>query len=259
MKSPEARDGTVGKALAILDQIASLERPVRFSEVLERSRHPKASLYRLIQTLTSQGMLSYNKNDGTYILGIRLVKLAHSAWRQSALASIARPILDILAAELGETLHLAQMDDGQVLYIDKRNAFKPVEMFSSAGKTGPGHCTGVGKAILAYMKPKDQTIALTRQSFFQYTDNTIITEKALKAELIEIAKTGIAIDREEHEPGIICIATPILNAQQSAIGAISLTSTTSRHSLESLQTNAITLRNAAAKIAQAAEDWQFPT
>ena len=259
MNGSRAHDGTVGKALAVLYQIAAFERPLRFSEILDASDHPKATLYRLVQTLTNQGMLNYNEDNGTYILGFRLVRLAHSAWRQSAIAPIARPILDILAAETGETLHLAQMDDGQVLYIDKRNAARPVEMFSSAGKTGPGYCTGIGKAILAYLPPKDQAKALTRQSFFRYTKNTIVTHDALKVELIEIAKTAIAFDREEHESGIICIAAPILNAHKRAIGAISLTSTTSRHSLESLQTHAETLQIAAIKIAKAAENWQFPT
>ena len=259
MSGSKARDGTVGKALAVLDKIAAFERPVRFSEILDVSEHPKATLYRLVQTLTSQGMLNYNDSDGNYVLGFRLVKLAHSAWRQSALGPIARPILDNLAFETGETLHLAQMDDGQVLYIDKRNAKTPVEMFSSAGKTGPGHCTGVGKAIMAYMPPVDQAKALTRQSFYPYTKNTIVTKKALKSELMEITKNAIAFDREEHEPGIICIATPILNGRKHSIGAISLTSTTSRHSLESLKNHAEKLQNAALKIAKAAENWQFPT
>ena len=259
MGSQEANGGTVGKAIAILDQIAAYERPVRFAEILSESLLPKATLYRLIQTLNNQGLLSYNNADSTYILGLRLVKLAHSAWRQSTLAPIARPILDQLAADLRETLHLAQMDNGQVFYIDKRNAEKPVEMFSSAGKTGPGHCTGVGKAIMAYMNPDDQTKALKHQSFFRYTANTIVTEKDLKAELVEITKTGIAFDREEHEPGIICIATPILNANKHSIGAISLTSTTNRHSIESLKIHAEKLRNAAKKIAETTKNWQFPS
>jgi DNA-binding IclR family transcriptional regulator len=259
MGKEASRDGTVGKALDVLDQIAAFERPIRFSEILDCSPHPKATLYRLIQTLTNQGMLTYSEESGTYILGIRLVRLAHSAWRQSSLAPIARPFLDALAKDVGETLHLAQMDDGQVLYMDKRNAAEPVEMFSSAGKIGPGHSTGVGKAILAYMSPQNQSRALRRQSFYQYTSNTLTTEGALKTELTKIAKTGIAFDREEHEIGIICIAVPILNTRKHAIGAISLTSTTTRNSLKSLQNYSKILQKTANQITQAAEDWQFPT
>ena len=146
-----AGDGTVGKALDVLDMVATAARPVRFTELLAQSRYPKATLYRFLQTLTNQGMLAFDPATQTYALGVRLVRLAHAAWSQSSLAPIARPWLDRLAADLGETVHLAQLDQGQVLYVDKRNAARPVEMFSSAGKVGPAYCTGVGKAMLAFL------------------------------------------------------------------------------------------------------------
>ena len=71
--------------------------------------------------------------------------------RKVSLAQVARPYLDALSAEVGETVHLAQLDHGQVLYVDKRNARQPIEMFSQAGKVGPAYCTGVGKAMLAHL------------------------------------------------------------------------------------------------------------
>ena len=113
-----AGDGTVGKALEVLDQIAAFGRPVRFSELQGGSAFPKATLYRLLQTLTHQGMLVLDPDQGTYALGVRLVRLAHAACAQSSLAPIARPYLDELAEKTGETIHLAQMDQGQVLYVD---------------------------------------------------------------------------------------------------------------------------------------------
>ena len=252
-------DGTVGKALAVLELISDYNRPVRFSELLDRSRHPKATLYRLVQTLTNQNMLEYNKENGTYAPGMRLVKLAHSAWRQSSLAPIARNTMDKLAATLRETLHLAQMDEGQVLYIDKRNAARPIDMFSAAGKTGPGYCTGVGKVILAFQSPEIQNRALEKQSYDPYTQNTITSRETLKQELQRIAQAGFAFDREEHEHGIICIAVPIITKKQRVLGALSLTSSTQRHSLSSLEKNKVSLLKAADEISTAAASWQFPT
>src|SRR6056297_2934502 len=134
MAGAQSGDGTVGKALEVLDQVAAFGRPVRFSELLEQSVFPKATLYRFVQTLTNQSMLAYDPDRQTYAPGVRLVRLAHAAWAQSSLAPIARPHLDRLAAATGETLHLAQMERGQVLYVDKRNAAEPIEMFSQAGK-----------------------------------------------------------------------------------------------------------------------------
>lgn len=132
-----AGDGTIGKACDVLEQVAAFGRPVRFGELLDGSSFPKASLYRFLQSLTNQGMLCYDPDRQTYAPGLRLVRLAHSAWTQSSLAPVARPILDMLSLETGETVHLAQLDASQVLYVDKRNARKPVEMYSEAGKVGP--------------------------------------------------------------------------------------------------------------------------
>ncbi|MCY1706211.1 IclR family transcriptional regulator [Pannonibacter sp. SL95] len=256
--SEEKGDGTVGKALDVLDMVARHGRPVRFTELLGQGGYPKATLYRFLQTLTNQGMLAYDPEAQVYSLGVRLVRLAHAAWAQSSLAPIARPWLDRLSEELGETLHLAQLDQGQVLYVDKRNAARPVDMFSQAGKVGPAYCTGVGKAMLAYLPEDRLEQALARQSFHAFTPGTLASREALMAELKAIRQRGFAFDREEHEPGIICVAAPILSASGRAIGAMSITSTTQRNSLEDLEAFVPRLREVAAAIAADAQAWRFP-
>ena len=215
-------DGTVGKALDVLDHVAGFARPVRFAELLSTSPYPKATLYRMLQTLTSTGMLSFDGERSTYTPGVRLVRLAHAAWSQSSLAPIARAHLDALSLDLGETVHLAQLDGGQVLYVDKRNAARPVEMFSEAGKVGPAYCTGVGKAMLAHLPEEGLADALSRQSFHRHTDHTLASPDALQAELAAIRARGHAYDREEHEVGIICIAMPILTTSGRPLGAMSM-------------------------------------
>lgn len=251
-------DGTVGKALHVLDRVAQAGRPLRFSELLAEGTYPKATLYRFLQTLTHQGMLDYDADRQTYRPGVRLVRLAHAAWSQSSLGPLARPHLDRLSTELGETLHLAQMDLGQVLYVDKRNAARPVEMFSQAGKVGPAYCTGVGKAMLAFLGDEALERALERQSFHRFTPNTLDSREALLADLDRVRQCGYALDREEHEPGIICVALPILSRGERALGAVSVTSTTARATLEGLAALAPRLRETAALIASDAESWRFP-
>lgn len=250
--------GTVGKALEVLDRVAGYGRPVRFAELLESSPFPKATLYRFLQTLVSQGMLSHDRDGRAYSLGVRLVRLAHAAWAQSSLAPIARPHIDRLSAEVGETVHLAQLDSGQVLYLDKRNARQPVPMFSQAGKIGPGYCTGVGKAMLAHLPPEDRTRAISEQSFHRYTAATITDPDALAQELDRIRARGFAFDAEEHEPGIICVAVPIVSRTGTVLGALSVTGTTARTSLSALEGFAPTIRATAQAIAAEAECWRFP-
>lgn len=251
-------DGTVGKALDVLDRVAAFGRPVRFVELLPDSPYPKPTLYRLVQTLTSQGMLTHDTERGTYALGVRLVRLAHAAWKQSSLAPLARPHIDALSAEVGETVHLAQLDNAQVLYVDKRNARQPIEMFSQAGKVGPAYCTGVGKAMLAFLPEPALARALRQQSFHRFTPETLTTEATLRAELAAIRSRGHAYDREEHEAGIICVAVPILSQGGSVLGAMSVTGSTSRTTLAVLDSLVPRIRAAARAISAEAESWRFP-
>jgi len=250
--------GTVGKAIAVLDQVAEFERPVRFAELQATSPLPKATLYRLVQTLTSEGLLQFDPDQHTYALGVRLVRLAHAAWQQSALAPLARAHLDRLSAEIGETVHLAQLDTAQVLYVDKRNAAQPVEMFSDAGKVGPAYCTGVGKAMLAWVEEPRLTSVLNQQSYHRFTETTYPNADSLRAELSNIRARGFAFDREEHEPGIICVAVPILTRNARMLGALSVTGPTTRTSLDKLETLAPLLQSTAAAIASDAAAWRFP-
>ncbi len=250
--------GTVGKALKVLDQISAYERPVRFGELLEKSDFPKATLYRFVQTLLAEGMLSYDTERQTYFLGGRLVRLAHAAWTQSSLAPIARPYLNALSETFGETIHLAQLDGAHVLYVDKLNAERPVEMFSQAGKVGPAYCTGVGKVMMAFLSEQELKVIIPQQSFYRFTANTCGNKKELCTELDQIRERGFAFDKEEHEPGIICVALPLLTQNDRLIAAISVTSTTSRTNLDELQKLVPEMRDAAHKIARETEFWRFP-
>ena len=110
------------------------------------------------------------------------VRLAHAAWQTSALAPVARPHVDALSEAVGETVHLAQLDGAQVLYVDKRNARQPIEMYSAAGKVGPAYCTGVGKAMIAFLPEEELAAVIAQQSFHRFTDHTYTTEAALRAE-----------------------------------------------------------------------------
>lgn len=258
MQSDRKSSGTVGKALSVLDQVASFERPVRFNDILEGSPFPKATLYRILQNLVTEDLLTFDRKWQTYALGVRLVRLAHSAWTQSSLAPVARPHMTALSEATGETIHLAQLDGPHVLYLDKRDAARRITMFSEAGKVGPAYCTGVGKAMLAHLPEGELQRILPQQSFHRFTSSTICSQEDLTRELVQIRKDGFALDREDHEPGIICVAVPVLSGSRQMMGAISITSTSARTSLGKLKKFVPDLQKAACAIATAAEYWRFP-
>jgi len=252
-------DGTVGKALDVLDQVAAFGRPARFSELLAQSDFPKPTLYRLLQTLTSQGMLGYDPERQTYAPGVRLVRLAHAAWSQASLAPIARTHIDRLAASVDEAVHLAQIDNGQVLFIDKRQTSQKFATLAQAGQVAPAYCTGVGKVILAYLAPERRARAIQQQAFLKYTPATHDSAESLDRELNVIRVEGIAYDREEHDRGIISIAAPILTSGDRVVGALSIATSTSRYSLKELDKFRPALLEVASHIGMDAQSWQFPS
>lgn len=258
MPSASSNTGTVGKALWVLELVAEQGQPVRFSDLISAAPYPKATLYRLLQTLVADGLLEFDVETGLYSLGMRLVKLAHAAWSQSSLAPIARPYLDALSQEAGITVHLAQLESAQVLYVDKRVAKQPVQMFSQAGKVGPAYCTGVGKAMLAHLPESDLDRVLSQQSWHVFTEHTIVSPDQMRVELSKIRHQGYALDQEEHEPGIICVATAVLSRRGRVLGAISLTTTTLQMDLDALIKWVPRMQTIAHKIAMETESWRFP-
>ncbi len=252
----DSAEGTVGKALRMLDIVESFKRPVRFNDILQESPYPKPSSYRLLQTLLQQDMLIIDR-DGYYSLGARLIRLAHSAWQNASIAPIAAKHIDLLSKKTGETIHLARLDNGQVLYLDKRNALKPISMFSDAGKIGPVYCTGVGKAMLSFVDEEKRQNILAQQSFYPYTKFTHKNAKSLLKDLNEIHTHGVAFDREEHEANIICIAVPILSPKGKVLGGLSITSSTTRTSLDALSKYQPDLQHTAQLIGEDAEKWML--
>lgn len=252
-------DGTVGKALEVLEAVTEAGGPVRFSELLATSPYPKATLYRYLQTLTNQQMLSHDEVTGTYSLGIRLLRMAHEAWKNASLAPIARPHIEELAAIVGETVHLAQLDSAQVLFVDKLRATDRFQTLAQVGQVAPAYCTGVGKAMLAFIAPKRLQLALQQQSYFKFTPATHDSAESLMAELEQIRAEGLAFDREEHEQGINSIAAPILSNNGRIIGAISIASATNRYDTKALKQFREPLLEAARKIGDDATSWQFPS
>ncbi|TCS64542.1 IclR family transcriptional regulator [Primorskyibacter sedentarius] len=250
--------GTVGRALGILDIVADIGRPARASEIQAASSLPKGTVYRFLQTLTDHGMLSHDPHRRVYFIGARLVRLAHVAWKQSSLAPVAKTHLDALASQVRQTIHLAQLDGGHVLYVDKLFPSRPVEMFSSAGKVGPAYCTGVGKAMMAFLGEDGLASVMAQQSFYRFTDNTLTSPEALLADLALIRKRGFAIDNEEHERGIICVAVPILSRNRILLGGLSITALQGRQDFDDLYKLVPIMQETATRIAADAADWRYP-
>jgi DNA-binding IclR family transcriptional regulator len=153
-----------------------------------------------------------------------------------------------VAFDVGETVHLALLDRAEVLYIERIEAQRSLTMGSKLGARNPIYCTALGKAILAYLPENevDQILAASRME--ARTRNTITNVLALKRELERIRDRGYAIDDEEIEDGVRCIAAPILNASNRAVAAVSVSGPSSRITPDRFQLIGKTMLKAAQEL-----------
>lgn len=249
---------TVGKAIEVLDLIYDFGRPVRFKELQAASRFPKPTLYRFVQTLTEHGMLSFDPDRNVYFLGIRLVRLAHAAWRHSMIAPVAQPHLSALANLIGEAVYLSRLDGGHCVCLDRGSPDDLAGVFQDVNRVYPSYCTAVGKAMLACLPEDELDRALTQQSFHRMTDATITKEAALRRELDQTRERGYAIEDEEHIRGILAVAVPIVTPGGSLLGGLGIHAPDRRTDLAKLKSQLPEIQKTAGKIARDAADWSFP-
>ncbi|MEM0899003.1 MAG: IclR family transcriptional regulator [Pseudomonadota bacterium] len=214
--------GTLGKAMHVVQVIADAQTPPRFRDLEQMVEQPKGTLHRQISNLIEEGLVEL-RPDQTYGLGMRLMSLASRSWERSKFREVAEPHLHQLHRETGETVHLGVLRGIEVFYLDKVESVQSVRMHSQIGHSSPCYCTGVGKAALSVLPRQTLSPLIDRIAFQRFTDSTIISGKALEAELDEIRQTGIAFDNQEHEAGIHCIAAPIFNSDRSLVAGISIT------------------------------------
>jgi DNA-binding IclR family transcriptional regulator len=188
----------------------------------------KTTTHRIAHVLESRGLLRRGLDSNRYRLGLHLYDLGCQALDHVNIREEARPLMRRVALEVGETVHLAVLDRAEVLYIDRVEAQRSLTMGSKLGARNPVYCTALGKALLAYSPDAEVEQILSACRMEARTRNTFTSPLALKRELERIRDRGYAIDDEEIEDGIRCVAAPILNPANRAIAAISVSGPSSR-------------------------------
>lgn len=210
---------SLDRALVLLDELSNGQRTL--DQLAERLSVHKSTVLRLLRTLESHRFV---QRDGVryYRLGTSLFDLAFRALDERDVRRAVEPALRALNAETGHTVHLASYEDGEVIYIDKYESRHNVRMYSRIGRRAPLHCTAVAKVLVAAM-PADQRAVLAQAiTYEKMTPNTITTPRAYLAELTRVAEHGYAVDDEEHEKHIHCVAAPIRDARGEVVAAMSL-------------------------------------
>jgi DNA-binding IclR family transcriptional regulator len=179
--------------------------------------------------------VNQNEDTGLYSPGPRLFELAYRVMGKMDLRTQAAPVLDQLNRETSLTVHLAILDDGEVVYIDKREANEPVRMYSAIGKRAPVHCTALGKALIAFLDVDHLRRIVKARGLTRYTRNTITTWKGLMKNLELVRARGYSLDNAEQQDMIYCIGAPIRDHIGQVIASISFTGTVYSHEISQLE------------------------
>ena len=189
----------------------------------------KSSVQRILATLESEGFLSrLTPRRSEYRLGPDILFLGNVAEMSLDLRSIARPIMVELVHRVRETSYLCVADRGQCLYVDKVECSQPIRIINQVGQRNPMHCTGVGKALMSGMADDAINRLIESRGLNAHTRHTITDPRRLRRELESIRSKGIALDNEELDLGVKCVAAPIKDSSGAVVAAISLSGPTQR-------------------------------
>lgn len=242
---------SLDRVFLIIELLSQYPKGVSLTELCIKSQLPKGTVSRMLSSLISHGYVVQNIDNKQYCLTMRLFEIGCRVVGGTSILAIARPYLEHLSSTTQDTVHLVSRDHDEVVYLYKEEVTTSiVRMSSCVGLRNPMYCTGVGKSILAFL-PEEEVLAIwQRTEIVQFTPNTIVNYDHLLKELECIRQRGYAVDDEEHEMSVRCIAAPIRDFNGTPIAAISLSAHSDRLTNERIREYAPLLLAAAKNISQ---------
>ena len=214
---------SIDRILDIIEILSENPNGLTLSDLAVRSGLHTSTTHRLLSSLSARGYAVKNPDTGRYKLTLRIFEIASRVANSSNLLTVSRPILERLQHNTNETVHLVVPDGTDVVYLYKESDGNlDVRMGSTIGNRSPMYCTGVGKSILAALSREKFDTLWTRFTPAQHTEFTIMTKEDMLAECAKIRALGYAIDRQEHESGVCCIAAVVKNCFERPVAAISI-------------------------------------
>jgi DNA-binding IclR family transcriptional regulator len=197
------------------------------TQVISLCDIPKASAFRILETLRSEGYLIKDLH-GSYRMTYQLLQVAMVVQDRNPLRKTLLPYLEQLNREFRETVNLGALEDNDVVYVEVLGSSHGLRTIPSVGSRAPLHATALGKAAAASLPSEELTSILGRDRLERFTPNTITSVTALLRELVRTRERGYGIDNEEATRWCVCVAAPIFGSKARVTGAISVSAPTSR-------------------------------
>lgn len=213
---------SIGKLFGIIEAMANNEGPMKLHEIASAVNQPPTTTLRFLATMMDYGYAFLNEETMQYCLTHKFCQIGDLVLNQFKIRDTARPYLEKLSAVFKESTSLAIEQNMEVVYIDVvEGPDHLLQTLQRIGKIAPMHCTGVGKCLLSQYETKKINEYFSNRKMQKITKKTIIDKESLVREIEKVKNQGYAIDDEECEIGVRCIAAPIRNYSGKVIAAIS--------------------------------------
>jgi len=213
---------TALRTLEIFEYLIESNKSLTLKDITQYFDYNKTSIYRSLKTLEEKNFVGQDSESKKYYPTFKLATLAGKIINKIDLRDLAIPHMKELVDEVNLTVHFSVREGNEVVFIYKVDPHNDFKLSFDLGRRSPIYCTSSGKAILAHLSEKEQSDLLEGLEIKRFTENTITDKKELLSELKLIKKRGFAIDNGEHNKGIMCLGSPILNNNGEANYAISI-------------------------------------
>jgi DNA-binding IclR family transcriptional regulator len=238
----------VDHAIDILETIARADQSLGVSEIARKAGLSKATTHHTLATLEARRFVMRDPDSTQYRLSWALYELGSNVVRNVNLSRVARPYLDRLAAQTGESTLLGILDENSVLYLDRGEAPGGLRMSADAGRRGPLHATASGKVLLAYSLDGDLTDPAITEHLGKFTNTTVTSLTALRRQLTQVRTRGYATCWQEREVGLCSVAVPLRDYTGKVVGCLTLAGPATRVNARTYQTHLPALRATAHRI-----------
>ena len=217
------------RAFALLETLSQNPRGIGLVELSSQTLLHKSTVHRLLSSMIGMGYVVKDSFSGLYRLTYKLLELSSSVLYGTDILTSAKPHLDLLAEQAGESVHLVFPDDFRIVYVYKNDTSSHTfQMRSHIGLRNPMYSTAVGKSILATLSADEVAKIWDESNVRAITPNTVTTLAQLTAQLDRVRNLGYALDNEENETGVRCVGVSIPDQTGRAVAAISVSAPASR-------------------------------
>lgn len=213
---------SINRAFQILEALVEHRKGLSIAELVEMLSLNKSTVHRILQTLVAWGYVSKNEQTKNYRLGMKVMELSSHYLNGLELKTEALPFMERLQQQTKAFVHLGMLDGSDIVYLEKIGPYTHFRMYSQIGRRAALYSTGLGKAIFAHLDEPRQTELLKKLTYAPITEHTVKDEASFLEEIKHTQQRGYAIDEEENEIGMRCVAVPVFDYTGRVIAAVSV-------------------------------------